>query len=263
MLSEYKVSWEDSKVTGLPLRPGQTDDRSFFFLQVMDNPSEVFLVHSSNKPDPHAQLLATVPRAFLFDQKHLMLFDTANGCVHVIHHFAGFSVTETESRPFTRDNYPFEVYFQCGKPVANINPNRCNVVRGTHRPTVVTPEHPQDLDTTESATSFSNGVTTTVCLLVAVLAVGLLYAIVLKKMDKGENGENKSAGAGKSTTSSSAIGGTSKRSGKSTTGNTSSIGGAKSIPKMGKTPMGSKTSTPKSTSRMAKTPMRSKTSTPK
>lgn len=198
-LSEYKVHWEGSKVTGLPPPKGQTDYRPAFFLQVGDKQDEVQLV-KTDTPDPNAQLLTSVPRAFLYEKKHLVLFDTATGCVHIILDFGHFNLTQTKSRTFKRENLPFEAYFKCGKTIEDPNPNRCSVIRGT-RPGIP-----------DSGNSFSSLVKKGGCLLAAVLAVGLLYAIVAKKKEK----RSKRKSAVKSTNSSSAVSGTRDKSTKST-----------------------------------------------
>lgn len=134
IISQFEVHWKDSKILGLPRAKGSDqDDRPFFYLEMGANSSEVFLVHPSVKPDPRAQLLTAVPRSFLFG-RHLVLYNSINGCVFSIKNFATFDVakanknTNTLKYTFTRENYPFEEYFKCGPKVGHVDRDRCNII---------------------------------------------------------------------------------------------------------------------------------------
>lgn len=108
-------------------------DRPFFYIEIGINPNEVFLVHSSVRPDPYAQLLAAVPRSILI-KEDMVLFDSSNGCVYVIKDVFSFDVAKahkdhtTLRHPFKRVNYLFEEYFRCGPNERPLDHGRCNKV---------------------------------------------------------------------------------------------------------------------------------------
>lgn len=152
---------------------GKELKRPLFYLEVGDNPEEVFVVHSSIQPDLHGQLLSSVPRTFLFGE-HLLLYDSANGCVFIIKDIASFDLvtadresSKKKKHVFKRTNVPFESYFKCGM-TPPFNEKRCDIVKGnTVKETTIAP----------AGLSFSKVVV--ICLGIAFLAVALLYALKL------------------------------------------------------------------------------------
>lgn len=139
VISQFEVTWTDSKISGLPRMRGGNQRKAFYYLEMGDTPDLIFLVHSTSQPNPVAQLLREVPKSFL-NGRDLVLLDMTHGCVHILKDFDNFDIdkfhTSKLTHTFKRINLPFEKYFKC-KQNLPIDEKRCAITKYRQHSTVI------------------------------------------------------------------------------------------------------------------------------